>query len=55
MVLCLYDFEKETRYELHWMDSGETTTLSGSELIEKGVEIRINENPGSQLLTYKKI
>jgi alpha-galactosidase len=44
----------EAIYDLENADSGETVTVSGKSLIEKGISISITTKPGSWLLFYKK-
>jgi alpha-galactosidase len=42
------------RYTITNLDSGETRTLSGRDLIEKGISVSVQEQPGDTVLTYAK-
>jgi hypothetical protein len=37
------------------LDSGEAKTLSGRELIEKGLPVSVQDQPGDTVLTYAKL
>jgi alpha-galactosidase len=41
-------------YVLTNLDSGESQTLGGRELLDKGLAVRITEQPGSVVIVYKK-
>ncbi len=41
-------------YSVMDMDSGETRTMPGADLADKGLAVEIKEKPGSAILTYKK-
>jgi hypothetical protein len=36
------------------LDTGESQTLSGRELLDEGLAVRITERPGSAVIVYKK-
>jgi alpha-galactosidase len=42
-------------YELTNLDSGQSQTLTGRDLLEKGLAVPISEQPGSAVITYKKL
>ncbi len=41
-------------YELTNLDSGQSQTLTGRDLLEKGLAVPVSEQPGSAVITYKK-
>ena len=51
--LKLRGLESEGQYNIHNFDQEETQTLTGEELMEKGLSIRIPEAPGAAVITYK--
>ena len=52
--LNLQGLDPEARYEVKFEDSGDEKTVTGSALCD-GIEVSINEAPGSQLITYGQI
>ena len=43
------------RYTVTNLDSGESQTLTGRELLEKGLAVAITDQPGSAVITYAKL
>ena len=41
-------------YVLTNLDTGESQTLAGRELLDKGLAVQITEQPGSAVIVYKK-
>ncbi len=52
--ISLQGLEDDSDYELCYENNGAICTKSGREL-KNGIEIRILDNPGSQLITYKRM
>lgn len=52
--LRLRGLDPGASYVLTNLDSGESQTLTGRELLEKGLALAIDEQPGSALITYAK-
>jgi len=50
----LTGLEPSARYMITNLDSGETQTLAGRELVEKGLSVAIQEQPGDTVITYQK-
>jgi alpha-galactosidase len=50
----LHGLVPDAQYELRDLDTGETSTVPGAELMQKGCTITIQQNPGSKLVVYKK-
>jgi hypothetical protein len=50
----LRGLEPGTRYVLANLDSGESQTLSGRELLDRGLAVSITDQPGSAAITYGK-
>jgi alpha-galactosidase len=46
--------EAACRYTLTDIDSGQSRTISGEELLAKGLSVTITDQPGSSVITYKK-
>jgi len=42
------------RYVLGDLDSGESPTLTGRELPDKGLAVSITDQPGSPVIAYRK-
>ena len=42
----------DTRYVLTNLDTGESQTLAGRELLDKGLAVQITEQPGSAVIKY---
>ncbi len=53
--LKLKGLESQARYTVKNLDTNESQTISGQELLEKGLYIAISEIPGSAVITYKKM
>ncbi|HPY78344.1 MAG TPA: alpha-galactosidase, partial [Anaerohalosphaeraceae bacterium] len=53
--LKLKGLESQARYTVKILDTNESQTISGQELLEKGLYIAISEIPGSAVITYKKM
>ena len=51
----LKDLNATATYELQDLDSGDRRQVSGRELMETGIQIDIDEQPGSRLLVYRKL
>ncbi len=52
--LNLQGLDPDARYEVKFEDSGDEKTVTGKALCD-GIEVSINEAPGSQLITYGQI
>ena len=52
--LRLGGLNPQARYELHFEDTDERRTLTGEEL-SKGIDVTIEESPGSLLVTYNRL
>ncbi len=52
--LRLRGLDAEASYELYFADAGRTETRTGASLAE-GTELRIDERPGSLLVTYRQV
>ncbi|MBM3888433.1 MAG: alpha-galactosidase [Verrucomicrobia bacterium] len=50
----LRGLESGTSYVLTNLDTGESQTLAGRELLDKGLAVPITEQPGSAVIVYKK-
>ena len=46
--------EPDARYELTDFDAPETTTMTGRDLMDKGLTINIPEQPGAAVVRYTK-
>ena len=55
MVPKLNGLDPNALYDVHDVDMGHTSRVAGRDLSESGVPIRIDEQPGSKLLVYKKL
>ena len=51
----LRGLDPEARYRLTNVDSGQTQTISGRDLLGRGVSVAISEQPGSAVISYLKI
>ena len=51
----LQGLDSNARYVFTNLDDGDTHEVSGTELLERGVEVRLNQAPGSALLSYKRM
>jgi len=51
----LSGLDPAARYELQNLDTPDKTILTGQELMEKGLNVIIEEQPGAVILVYKKI
>ena len=49
----LHGLDPGAEYVLTNLDSGQSQTLAGRELLGKGLAVRITEQPGSAVITYK--
>lgn len=54
MSAVLHGLDPETEYEFRDLDSNETFRKTGQDLATTGVELRIEQKPGSRLLVYRK-
>jgi alpha-galactosidase len=54
--VTLHGLDRTKNYVLTFDTAGKTVTMSGSDLMSviKGLEIVVPDNPGSELVTYKK-
>jgi hypothetical protein len=50
----LTGLEPSARYVITNLDSGETQTLAGRELLEKGLSVTIQTQPGDTVIAYQK-
>ena len=50
----LQGLEADVTYELRDADTGEVLRIQGRELLEQGIRLDIEKQPGSKLYTYKK-
>jgi hypothetical protein len=55
MLARLRSLAADSRYEVTDRDDGSARTVTGRELVETGLEIRIVEAPGSRLLLYRRV
>lgn len=55
MTACLRNLDPKSDYILTNMDSGRTEKISGEKLCQSGLKIVIDDQPGSQLLIYRKV
>ncbi|MDI9603612.1 MAG: alpha-galactosidase [Acidobacteriota bacterium] len=53
--LPLRGLDPSARYEVADVDTGEARVLTGAELIETGVPVRIDTRPGALLLEYRRV
>jgi alpha-galactosidase len=53
--LKLKGLESQGRYTVKNLDTNESQTISGQELMEKGLLVAISEIPGTAVITYKKM
>jgi hypothetical protein len=51
----LRGLEAASRYEVHDLDQEATAILTGKQLLEQGLEVRISERPAARLLVYTKV
>jgi len=51
----LSGLDPSARYQITNLDSGEAKTLSGRELIEKGLPVSVSDQPGDTVLTYSRV
>jgi alpha-galactosidase len=51
----LQGLDPQAKYELKDFDKEGTTVLTGGELMDQGLNINIGSQPGSALITYKKM
>lgn len=54
MKFALRGLEANATYELTNLDRTEKTRSTGTELMRKELEVRINDCPGAVVITYKK-
>jgi len=50
----LRGLEEAASYDVTDIDTGEARRLSGRELIQRGLPVRIVQKPGALVFTYKK-
>jgi hypothetical protein len=50
----LRSLEPDASYVVSNLDCGEAKTMTGRELMERGLVITISAQPGAALITYKK-
>lgn len=55
MTPTLHGLAADATYEMRCVDTGTIVRATGRELKENGLEIRIDEKPGSKLYVYKKL
>lgn len=55
MIPKLEGLDPGAEYEVEDIDSGNKQLISGKDLLEKGISLQIEEQPGSRLLVYKRI
>ena len=53
-LLRLSDLAPSAKYEITDHDGGAPRTLSGKELMERGLPVEIKTQPGSAVIFYKK-
>jgi alpha-galactosidase len=51
----LKGLDPAAHYEVVDMDAGAPETVSGKELLERGVVVKIKDKPGAAILTYRKV
>jgi alpha-galactosidase len=51
----LRGLEPGARYMLNNLDSGESQTLTGRELLDTGLAMSIENQPGDAVITYAKV
>ena len=55
MTPALQGLDVNAVYELRDLDTGATTRRTGKDLVSTGIELRIDQRPGSRLLVYRKV
>jgi alpha-galactosidase len=55
MTARLRSLDPDARYEMTDRDDGSVRNTSGRGLMEKGIEIRIDVQPGSRMLIYRRV
>lgn len=55
LVPSLQGLDPKATYEVRCLDTGEVLRRTGGELATKGVEIRIDDQPGSRLYCYRRL
>jgi alpha-galactosidase len=55
MTFRLHGLEPGAQYEVRDLDAGTPKTFSGKELLERGLSVAIDAQPGSVIFKYKKI
>ena len=54
MTAKLNNLDAAATYDIQDMDSGERKLVSGRDLVETGLELKIDTQPGTVLLVYRK-
>jgi alpha-galactosidase len=54
-VIPLQGLETAARYELKDLETGQTRMATGADLLQKGLPITIQEQPGSVLVAYRQM
>ncbi|MBM3290424.1 MAG: alpha-galactosidase, partial [Candidatus Hydrogenedentes bacterium] len=54
MTPVLHELDPGATYELRDADTGKVDVRTGKELMEKGLELTVDTQPGSKLIFYKK-
>jgi alpha-galactosidase len=54
-IFRLHGLNPKARYTLKNFDVAGTTDLSGAELMDKGLTIRLNDKPGSAIIRYQQV
>ena len=55
MSLRLHGLEPGAQYEIKDLDAGTSKTVSGKELLERGLAVAIDAQPGSVIFKYRKM
>jgi hypothetical protein len=53
--LNLVGLDPDARYMVKNIDASDAEEMPGSELMEKGLDVRIEDCPGAVIITYRKV
>ena len=55
LVLKLQGLDPNATYAVENLDNGKTEKLTGKDLMDTGLQVKIAEKPGAALFVYKKV